>query len=215
MDSRQAGQSSSIFRRSRCRPTRRRDWRRAHRRARRRGGQSNDRRPAVGLGAHASVSRRARAWHRTQRGRVEMAYVQSVQPAAAAAGDGPLSGLAPPRADGVRIGLFNVKFSPNLGDGLLSECLEAELATACRASRSTVSISPGAAVTRRAPSRALRRSPPCTTVRGRCATRSPRRSSATACARRSRRAGAPRCAASTRSSSAAAICSATPISISR
>lgn len=27
----------------------------------------------------------------------------------------------------MRIGLFNVKYSPNLGDGLLSECLEAEL----------------------------------------------------------------------------------------
>jgi polysaccharide pyruvyl transferase WcaK-like protein len=31
------------------------------------------------------------------------------------------------RAQSVRVGLFNVKFSPNLGDGLLSECLEAEL----------------------------------------------------------------------------------------
>jgi glycosyltransferase involved in cell wall biosynthesis/polysaccharide pyruvyl transferase WcaK-like protein len=29
----------------------------------------------------------------------------------------------------LRVVLFNVKFSPNLGDGLLSECLEAELAT--------------------------------------------------------------------------------------
>lgn len=27
----------------------------------------------------------------------------------------------------LRVGLFNVKYSPNLGDGLLSECLEAEL----------------------------------------------------------------------------------------
>lgn len=31
------------------------------------------------------------------------------------------------RAGGLRIGLFNVKYSPNLGDGLLSECIEAEL----------------------------------------------------------------------------------------
>lgn len=31
---------------------------------------------------------------------------------------------------GVRIALLNVKFSPNLGDGLLSECLERELARA-------------------------------------------------------------------------------------
>lgn len=35
--------------------------------------------------------------------------------------------------------LFNVKFSPNLGDGLLSECLEAEL-IACGASPDTFSI---------------------------------------------------------------------------
>ena len=59
-----------------------------------------------------------------------MAIVQSVEPTAKSAGDEPLSRPAPtPRADGVRIGLFNVKFSPNLGDGLLSECLEAELAS--------------------------------------------------------------------------------------
>lgn len=32
----------------------------------------------------------------------------------------------PPDA-GPRVGIFNVKYSPNLGDGLLSECLEAEL----------------------------------------------------------------------------------------
>lgn len=31
------------------------------------------------------------------------------------------------RAGGLRIGLFNVKYSPNLGDGLLAECIEAEL----------------------------------------------------------------------------------------
>ena len=30
-------------------------------------------------------------------------------------------------AGALRIGLFNVKYSPNLGDGILSECLEAEL----------------------------------------------------------------------------------------
>ena len=30
--------------------------------------------------------------------------------------------------EGLRVGIFNVKYSPNLGDGLLSECLEAELA---------------------------------------------------------------------------------------
>lgn len=30
-------------------------------------------------------------------------------------------------AGALRVGLFNVKYSPNLGDGLLSECLEAEL----------------------------------------------------------------------------------------
>ena len=35
----------------------------------------------------------------------------------------------PAPAEGVRLGLFNVKYSPNLGDGLLSECLEAELAS--------------------------------------------------------------------------------------
>ena len=34
------------------------------------------------------------------------------------------------RAECLRVGLFNVKFSPNLGDGLLSECLEAELRVA-------------------------------------------------------------------------------------
>ena len=28
----------------------------------------------------------------------------------------------------VRVGLLNVKFSPNLGDGLLAECMEKELA---------------------------------------------------------------------------------------
>lgn len=31
----------------------------------------------------------------------------------------------------MRIALFNVKYSPNLGDGLLSECLEREIAEAC------------------------------------------------------------------------------------
>ena len=31
----------------------------------------------------------------------------------------------------LRVGLFNVKFSPNLGDGLLSECLEQELGRTC------------------------------------------------------------------------------------
>jgi polysaccharide pyruvyl transferase WcaK-like protein len=31
------------------------------------------------------------------------------------------------RPDELRVGLFNVKYSPNLGDGLLSECIEAEL----------------------------------------------------------------------------------------
>ena len=30
----------------------------------------------------------------------------------------------------MKIALLNVKFSPNLGDGLLSECLERELAHA-------------------------------------------------------------------------------------
>lgn len=30
-------------------------------------------------------------------------------------------------ASALRLGLFNVKYSPNLGDGILSECLEAEL----------------------------------------------------------------------------------------
>ena len=30
----------------------------------------------------------------------------------------------------MKIALLNVKFSPNLGDGLLSECLERELAEA-------------------------------------------------------------------------------------
>ncbi|MDR3494888.1 MAG: polysaccharide pyruvyl transferase family protein [Ancalomicrobiaceae bacterium] len=33
-----------------------------------------------------------------------------------------------PLRDRVRVAIFNVKYSPNLGDGLLSECLEAELA---------------------------------------------------------------------------------------
>ncbi len=32
--------------------------------------------------------------------------------------------------DSMRVGVFNVKYSPNLGDGLLSECLEAELVRA-------------------------------------------------------------------------------------
>jgi polysaccharide pyruvyl transferase WcaK-like protein len=41
-----------------------------------------------------------------------------------ASSEAPLPGPFPPR----RIALLNVKFSPNLGDGLLSECLEAELA---------------------------------------------------------------------------------------
>ena len=31
------------------------------------------------------------------------------------------------RSGALRVGLFNVKYSPNLGDGLLSECIEAEL----------------------------------------------------------------------------------------
>jgi len=39
-----------------------------------------------------------------------------------------------------RIALLNVKYSPNLGDGLLSECLEAELA------RTFQSIAPGTQV---------------------------------------------------------------------
>jgi hypothetical protein len=46
------------------------------------------------------------------------------------------SNPAPPR----RIALLNVKYSPNLGDGLLSECLEAELA------RSFAIIAPGTQV---------------------------------------------------------------------
>ncbi|GJE28450.1 hypothetical protein LKMONMHP_3321 [Methylobacterium organophilum] len=37
------------------------------------------------------------------------------------------SPVRPSRPEGLRVGLFNVKYSPNLGDGLLSECLEAEL----------------------------------------------------------------------------------------
>lgn len=42
----------------------------------------------------------------------------------------PVRGSSPRRPaqpDELRVGLFNVKYSPNLGDGLLSECLEAEL----------------------------------------------------------------------------------------
>lgn len=42
-------------------------------------------------------------------------------------------------ADGLRIRLFNVKYSPNLGDGLLSECLEKALIT-LGASQDTWSI---------------------------------------------------------------------------
>jgi len=42
-------------------------------------------------------------------------------------------------ADGLRIRLFNVKYSPNLGDGLLSECLEKAL-IALGANRDTWSI---------------------------------------------------------------------------
>jgi polysaccharide pyruvyl transferase WcaK-like protein len=57
-----------------------------------------------------------------------MAIAQSLEPFAPAPNRARLNAFAPPkRADGVRIGLFNVKFSSNLGDGLLSECLEAEL----------------------------------------------------------------------------------------
>lgn len=48
----------------------------------------------------------------------------------------PLHEAEPPR----RIALLNVKYSPNLGDGLLSECLEAELA------RTFQSIAPGTEV---------------------------------------------------------------------
>jgi len=57
-----------------------------------------------------------------------MATVQRLEQPAAPADRNNLNNPAPVgRADGVRVGLFNVKFSPNLGDGLLSECLEAEL----------------------------------------------------------------------------------------
>ncbi|MCV9967749.1 polysaccharide pyruvyl transferase family protein [Pararhizobium sp. BT-229] len=52
------------------------------------------------------------------------------------------SGRIPPKHDAVgplRIRLFNVKYSPNLGDGLLSECLEKALMT-LGASRDTWSI---------------------------------------------------------------------------
>ena len=48
----------------------------------------------------------------------------------------PSDAPAPPR----RIALLNVKYSPNLGDGLLSECLEAELA------RTFQTIAPGTQV---------------------------------------------------------------------
>ncbi|MBX9663141.1 polysaccharide pyruvyl transferase family protein [Novosphingobium sp.] len=48
----------------------------------------------------------------------------------------PSDAPAPPR----RIALLNVKYSPNLGDGLLSECLEAELA------RTFQTIAPGTEV---------------------------------------------------------------------
>lgn len=59
-----------------------------------------------------------------------MAIFQSLESAAPPPGRVPLNPFVPPkRASGVRIGFFNVKFSPNLGDGLLSECLEAELST--------------------------------------------------------------------------------------
>ncbi len=62
-----------------------------------------------------------------------MAIVQRLEPLAETPDRDRLSGLAAaPRAEQLRIGLFNVKFSPNLGDGLLSECLEAELATRLR-----------------------------------------------------------------------------------
>jgi glycosyltransferase involved in cell wall biosynthesis/polysaccharide pyruvyl transferase WcaK-like protein len=59
-----------------------------------------------------------------------MATVQLLEQPAEATDRDDLNSLASvARADGVRVGLFNVKFSPNLGDGLLSECLEAELST--------------------------------------------------------------------------------------
>jgi glycosyltransferase involved in cell wall biosynthesis/polysaccharide pyruvyl transferase WcaK-like protein len=59
-----------------------------------------------------------------------MAIVQRLEPPAETSDRDRLNGLAAaPRAERLRVGLFNVKFSPNLGDGLLSECLEAELAT--------------------------------------------------------------------------------------
>ena len=47
---------------------------------------------------------------------------------------------APPPSPARRIALLNVKYSPNLGDGLLSECLEAELA------RTFQTIAPGTEV---------------------------------------------------------------------